>query len=97
MLADCKTEKSIATKVEGLSALAMEVTDTDDPVEVGTDTSYEIRVTNTGSKDETDVKLVCVIPPQMKFKSADRPGEVRRGRPAKWSSTHCQSWRPRRT
>ena len=28
-----KTEKSIATKVEGLSAMAMEVTDTDDPVE----------------------------------------------------------------
>src|SRR5262245_24679472 len=68
-----KTEKAVATKVEGLSALSMEVTDTDDPVEVGTDTTYEIRVTNTGSKDETDVKLVCAIPPQMKFKSATGP------------------------
>jgi uncharacterized membrane protein len=68
-----KAEKALATTVEGLSALAMEVTDTDDPVEVGADTSYEIRVTNTGSKDETDVKLVCAIPPQMKFKSAAGP------------------------
>ena len=69
-----KAEKSVATKVEGLSALAMEVADTDDPVEVGSDTTYEIRVTNTGSKDETDVKLVCSIPAQMKFKAADGPG-----------------------
>jgi len=71
--AGLKSEKTIATRVDGLSALAMEVTDTDDPVEVGSDTTYEIRVTNTGSKDETDVKLVCVIPPQMKFKSATGP------------------------
>jgi uncharacterized repeat protein (TIGR01451 family) len=69
-----KAEKAVATKVEGLSALAMEVADSDDPVEVGSDTTYEIRVTNTGSKDETDVKLVCTIPPQMKFKAADGPG-----------------------
>jgi uncharacterized repeat protein (TIGR01451 family) len=69
-----KAEKSIATKVEGLSALGMEVADSDDPVEVGSDTTYEIRVTNTGSKDETDVKVVCTIPPQMKFKAADGPG-----------------------
>jgi hypothetical protein len=69
-----KAEKSVATKVEGLSALAMEVADSDDPVEVGSDTTYEIRVTNTGSKDETDLKLVCTIPAQMKFKAADGPG-----------------------
>jgi hypothetical protein len=68
-------EKSFATRVEGLAALAMEVADSDDPVEVGSDTTYEIRVTNTGSKDETDLKLVCTIPPLMKFKAADGPGK----------------------
>jgi Domain of unknown function DUF11 len=70
-----RAEKTIGTKVEGLSALSMQVADTDDPVEVGADTSYEVRVTNTGSKGETDVKLVCTIPPQMKFKSARGPGK----------------------
>lgn len=69
-----KADKAVATKVEGLSALAMEMADSDDPLEVGSDTTYEVRVTNTGSKDETDVKLVCTIPPQMKFKAADGPG-----------------------
>ena len=69
-----KAEKTVATKVEGLSALGMEVADSDDPVEVGSETTYEVRVTNTGSKDETEVKVVCTIPPQMKFKAADGPG-----------------------
>jgi hypothetical protein len=71
-----KAERAVPTKVEGLSALAMEVADSDDPVEVGADTTYEIRVTNTGSKDERDVKVVCSVPPQMKFKAADGPGRV---------------------
>ncbi len=68
-----KTEKDLATKIEGLSAMLMEVLDTDDPVEVKADTAYEIRITNTGSKFENDVKLVCTIPPQMKFKGAQGP------------------------
>ena len=70
-----QSEATLATKVEGLSAMAMEITDSDDPVEVATDTTYEIRVSNTGSKDETDVKLICAIPAQMKFKSARGPGK----------------------
>jgi uncharacterized repeat protein (TIGR01451 family) len=70
-----RVEKDWTTRLEGLSALSMEVIDTEDPVEVGRDTSYEIRITNTGSKDEADVKLVCAIPPQMKFKSATGPGK----------------------
>lgn len=68
-----KTEKELATKVEGLSAMLMEVVDTEDPVEVKGETAYEIRITNTGSKFENDVKLVCTIPPQMKFKDAQGP------------------------
>ena len=68
-----RAEKTLATKVEGLSAIMMEVVDTEDPVEVNSPTSYEIRVTNTGSKTEEDLKMVCVIPAQLKFKSATGP------------------------
>jgi hypothetical protein len=42
---------------------------------VGAETSYEIRITNTGSKTETDVKLVCVVPDKMQFKSATGPAK----------------------
>src|SRR4029077_16714094 len=36
-------------------------------------TAYEIRVTNTGSKTETNLKLVCTIPDEMQFKTAQGP------------------------
>jgi uncharacterized repeat protein (TIGR01451 family) len=65
-----KTEGEVMTRVEGLSALLMELVDTDDPIEVGSETSYEIRVTNTGSKTETNLELVCTIPEKMEFRGA---------------------------
>jgi uncharacterized repeat protein (TIGR01451 family) len=68
-----KVENEVATRVEGLSAILVEVVDVEDPVEVGSDTAYEIRVTNTGSKTETDVKLTCTLPPGLQFKAAQGP------------------------
>jgi uncharacterized repeat protein (TIGR01451 family) len=68
-----KVEKEHITRVEGLSAIMLEVVDTEDPIEVGAETSYEIRVTNTGSKTETNLKLVCTIPDEMQFKTAQGP------------------------
>jgi uncharacterized repeat protein (TIGR01451 family) len=65
-----KTEAEVKTRVEGQSALQMELADADDPVEVGADTSYEIRVTNTGSKTETNLVLTCSLPAQMEFRGA---------------------------
>jgi uncharacterized repeat protein (TIGR01451 family) len=63
-----KTESEIVTCVEALSALQMDLTDTDDPVEVGTDMAYEIRVINTGSKTETKLELTCSIPDKMQLR-----------------------------
>jgi hypothetical protein len=65
--------ENIVTRVEGLSAIMLELVDLDDPIEVGAETSYEVRITNTGSKTETDVRLVCTIPDKMEFKSATGP------------------------
>jgi uncharacterized repeat protein (TIGR01451 family) len=63
----------LTTRVEGLSALLLEMVDTDDPIEVSSDTAYQVRITNTGSKDESDIKLVATIPDKMEFKSATGP------------------------
>jgi uncharacterized repeat protein (TIGR01451 family) len=68
-----KVDSDILTQVKGLSTLIMEVINTDRSVEVGAETCYEIRITNTGSKEETDIKLVGLIPEQMEFKSARGP------------------------
>jgi len=70
-----KTDAELLSRVEGLSAILLEVVDTEDPIEVGGDTAYEIRITNTGSKTETDIKLVCTIPEKMEFKNAQGPAK----------------------
>lgn len=72
-----KSDAEAITHVEGLSALLMEMVDLDDPVEVGADTAYEIRVTNTGSKTETNLQLICTIPDKMEFRSAQGAGGIR--------------------
>jgi uncharacterized repeat protein (TIGR01451 family) len=65
-----KSEAEVHTKIEGLSALHLEVTDVDDPVEVGADTYYEVRVVNNGTRTESNVKLVCTLPDRMEFRGA---------------------------
>jgi uncharacterized repeat protein (TIGR01451 family) len=70
-----KTDIELLTRVEGLSAILLEVVDTEDPIEVGGDTAYEIRITNTGSKTETDIKLVCTIPDKMEYKNSQGPAK----------------------
>jgi uncharacterized repeat protein (TIGR01451 family) len=69
-------EREVITRVEDLSALLLEIAETEDSdsVEVGQEKGYEIFVTNAGSRPETDVKLVCVLPDKFEFKSAQGPG-----------------------
>jgi uncharacterized repeat protein (TIGR01451 family) len=72
-----RAEAELATHVEGLSALLVELVDTDDPIEVGSETAYEVRITNTGSKVETDIRLIANVPDQMDFAGAEAPVRYR--------------------
>lgn len=62
-----------AVVVEGISALFFEVADMDDPIEVGGQTMYEIRVVNQGSKEATNVQLAAELPPGLKPIAAEGP------------------------
>jgi hypothetical protein len=73
-----KVEGEALTRIEGLSALQLDVSDIEDPVEVNGESTYEIRVTNTGSMTETDVKVVCTLAAdKMQLKAATGPGNGR--------------------
>jgi uncharacterized repeat protein (TIGR01451 family) len=61
--------------IEGLAAIMFEVRDSQDPIEVGGETSYEIRVVNQGTKAATNVQVVVTLPAGMQAMSAD--GETR--------------------
>ncbi len=75
-----RAESELLTRVEGLSAMLVELVDLEDPIEVNGDTAYEVRITNTGSKTETDIKLVATVPDKMQFKSARFQAEPARFR-----------------
>ncbi|MEM7622362.1 MAG: hypothetical protein AAF235_04085 [Planctomycetota bacterium] len=47
---------------KGIPAILLEVIDIDDPVEVGTQTTYVITVTNQGSAPDTNIRVVAVLP-----------------------------------
>jgi uncharacterized repeat protein (TIGR01451 family) len=59
--------------VEGIAALTFEVVDLDDPVEVGAETTYEIRVVNQGSAPALNVQIQTVVPDGMTPLGGDGP------------------------
>lgn len=65
-----RNESSVQTRVEGLSNLILEVSNADNPVEVGADATYEIRVANGGTKAETNVEIICSLPDGVEFRDA---------------------------
>ena len=70
---DVTTETRFLTNVQGVAALRMELVDTVDPIEKGQETTYEIRITNTGSRADTNIVVSCPLPEQLKFVSCKGP------------------------
>gem|GEM_PF-2361646 len=66
--ATCDSE--ISTRIEGAASLVVDVSDLDDPVEVGVETAYEIKVKNEGTAPATNVGLTCELPTGMEFLAA---------------------------
>jgi len=52
---------SASTEVAGIPAVLLEVIDIDDPVEVGSQTTYVIVATNQGSSPGTNISIVCTL------------------------------------
>lgn len=72
-----RAEAVVETAVDGTASLVCEVIDLDDPVEVGAETAYEIRVRNEGTKAATDVAISCQVPAGVATLSARGPTEPR--------------------
>ena len=70
---DTTASDSALTVVEGIPAIRIELIDLQDPIRVGDKTTYEIRITNTGSASDSQLTLACQLPKQMTFVSAKGP------------------------
>lgn len=63
------SEKELA--IETLAELNFSIADDQDPIETGAETTYEVRVQNSGSRDDSNVQLKVQLPPGMELISAD--------------------------
>jgi len=68
-------EANVATRIEGTASLVLEVLDLDDPVEIGRETAYEVRVRNEGSKGAQNVGLSFELPGGVKLINVKGPTE----------------------
>jgi len=72
-----KVDAAVETAVDGTASLVCEIIDLDDPVEVGSETAYEIRVRNEGTKAATNVAVSCQVPAGVATLSARGPTDPR--------------------
>ncbi|MBZ0165852.1 MAG: DUF11 domain-containing protein, partial [Candidatus Omnitrophica bacterium] len=54
-------EKMASAKFEGIPALLLEVIDVADPIAVGEEETYIIKVTNQGTADATNIKITAIL------------------------------------
>lgn len=72
---EAKTEAPI--KAEGVAAVRFDVLDLDDPVEVGKEATYEVRVTNQGTGVCSNVQLVAAMAEGCTFTGSTGPTQVK--------------------
>ncbi len=68
-----ESETAHPVLIEGIAALLFQAADEVDPIQVGEETSYEIRVVNQGTKAATGLMLAVVAPPEMQPVAAEGP------------------------
>ena len=73
----CAEASAAATlDVEGIPAVLLEVIDIHDPIEVGSQETYEITVVNQGSADGTNIAITCTLPSEQEYVSASGPTDA---------------------
>jgi uncharacterized repeat protein (TIGR01451 family) len=72
-----EAKSELPIKAEGVAAVRFEVTDLEDPVEVGKEAIYEIRVVNQGTGACTNVQLVAALAEGTAYTGSSGPTQVK--------------------
>jgi uncharacterized repeat protein (TIGR01451 family) len=59
--------------VDAAAELIHTISDLSDPIEVGSETTYEVKVVNVGTKSATNVRIAALLPPELKALSGEGP------------------------
>jgi len=65
-----------ATKIIGVPAILFEVVDLEDPIEVGQEVTYDIKVTNQGSATGTNIRVAATLADSQEFVSGSGASAV---------------------
>jgi uncharacterized repeat protein (TIGR01451 family) len=60
-------------KVAGIAAILLEVIDSPDPIEIGQNVTYTVKVTNQGSAADTAIRINCMLEKGMEYVTSDGP------------------------
>ena len=63
--------------IEGMAAINFQLSDASDPIESGGKETYQVRVTNQGTKAASNVRVVALLPPEMKAVAGEGPVRYR--------------------
>lgn len=63
------------TEIEGIAAILLENWDDPDPIEVGAQTTYTVKITNQGSAEDKNIVVSCLLPAEESLVSAQGPTE----------------------
>jgi uncharacterized repeat protein (TIGR01451 family) len=73
-----KARAEACTEFVGVSALWLDLSDTQDPIEVGGETSYVISVTNRGTIPATNIRLEALVPEELEVTRVQGPSDHKR-------------------
>lgn len=72
---DTRAQSESTVSVQSQAELTFSIADTADPIELGSETTYEIRVKNSGSRNDTNVQVRMIVPPGIELLESDTAGE----------------------
>lgn len=63
-------------EVKGIAAILLECVDDPDPIELGSNLTYTVTVTNQGSAVGTNIAVNCTLPPEQEYVSSNGPTQA---------------------
>jgi uncharacterized repeat protein (TIGR01451 family) len=66
-----RSESEHTVAVQSQAELTFSIADTADPIELGSETTYEIKVRNAGSRNDTNVQVRLMLPPGIEMLESD--------------------------
>ena len=90
---DARTETAFL--VEGVAAMSLEVVDLEDPIEVGGELTYEVRVLNQGSCVCTNIQIIATAPDGLQPRRREWSEQLSSAQGDSSFSILCRGWRRR--